>query len=96
VDAHCRKEVALNTFIIKDSSAKMPSSCKGIYRRVAVLEMEPGAPPPSMISERARGVVRIVRIWDKLSVGKTDRCSYRAALAEASALVEALTADQTP
>jgi len=69
-------------YVVKTACAKMPSSVKGTYRRVAVLEVDPGT-EPIMISERARGVRRIVHTWDRLNVGTTDRCAYRVALVEA-------------
>jgi hypothetical protein len=47
----------MDRYIIMTASAKMPSSCKGTYRRVAVVELEPGfTGVPKMISARARGV----------------------------------------
>jgi len=39
-----------------------------------------------MISTHARGVVDVVETWERLNVGKTDRCAYARALAEAEAL----------
>lgn len=80
------------TYVVKTSSAHMPNSCWGTYRRVAVLEVEPGlaADDVRMISERARGVRRIVETWERRNVGKTDRCAYRVAVAEAEALVSQL------
>lgn len=74
-------------FIVKTACAKMPGSCKGTYRRVAVIELMPGFTDCAMISERARGVVRIVELWDKVNVGTTHRCAYYRALAEANLLV---------
>lgn len=80
---------AKTQFVVKTSAAKMPSSCKGVYRRVAVMEVEKGT-TPKMISERAKGVVRIVEIWEDLNVGRTERCAYRQALAEAEAMAARL------
>lgn len=57
----------------------------GEHKRVAVVEIEEGA-RPAMISERARGVVRIVELWEGLRVGRTERSQYARALAEAEAL----------
>ena len=74
--------------IVMTSSAHVAGTARrfGRYRNVAVVEVEAGA-QPAMISERARGVVRIVRHFGTCSVGKTERCEYRRALAEAEALV---------
>lgn len=77
-------------FIVKTSSAKMPRSCWGRYAHVAVIEVESGVDSVSMISERARGVVRIVERWDSVHVGKTSKCAYQVALAEAEALADEL------
>jgi hypothetical protein len=41
---------------------------------------------PKMISDRAKGVAKIVEVWDRLNVGKTDKCAYRVALKEAQEL----------
>ena len=77
-------------FIVQTASASMPQCCWGIYRRVAVLEVEEGVDRLSMISKRARGCVRGVKTWEKLNVGKTEKCAYRVALAEAEALAATL------
>ncbi len=79
------------THIVLSSSARMPSSCWGSYARVAVVEAEVGA-EPKMISERARGVVRIIETWERLHIGKTKRCAHQRALAEAHALADELNA----
>ena len=72
-------------FVVMSSCAHMPNSCWGTYRRVALVEVVAGA-KPKMISDRARGVVRVVQTWERLSVGSTARCAYRRALAEAEQL----------
>jgi hypothetical protein len=46
-----------------------------------------------MLSERARGVVRVVATWEKLNVGKTARCAYQRALADAIELAAELNSD---
>lgn len=78
-------------YIVKTSAARMPSTVKARYRHVAVMEVDPDT-VPSMISPRARGVRRIIQTWDRCHVGQTDRCAYRVALAEATALAERLNA----
>ena len=77
-------------YIIQCASAQMPSSCWGTYRRIAVLEVEPGLDKVSMISERARGCIRVVRTWEKLHCGKTERDAYSRARREAEELIEQL------
>ncbi len=77
-------------FIVKSSTARMPQACWGTYRRVAVLEVVVDAPEPRMISERARGVVTVVRTWERRSVGSTARCAYQVAIREAAELAAQL------
>lgn len=77
-------------FVVKSSAARMPQSCWGTYRRVAVLEVAVNAPEPRMISDRARGVVGIVRTWERLHVGSTARCAYQVAMMEAAELAAQL------
>ena len=80
----------MTKYIVMTSSAKMPSTCKGEYRNVAIVEIEDGADYPLMISKRAKGVVRIVSQLPPTYVGKTDRCAYAKALAWATEQTEAL------
>ena len=78
-------------FIVMTSTAKVAGKARqfGRYRHVAVLEIEPGT-RPAMISERARGVRRIVWRSGAVSVGKSDKCAYARAQREAEALVATL------
>lgn len=80
-------------YIVKTSAANMPGTCWGVYRRVAVLEVEPGVATVAMISSHASGVVRVVETWERLNVGHTKRCAYQRALTEAEALAAKLNAD---
>lgn len=77
-------------FIVHVSAAKMPSSCWGKYRRIGVLEVEAHVAEVSMISSRARGVVRVVETWEKLHVGSTVRSAFYQALMEAENLADRL------
>ena len=80
-------------FIVMTAAAQMPSSCWGRYRRVAVLETTlPQGASPKMISDRAKGVKRIVATWEKCNVGTTRHCAYRQALAEAESMADRLNA----
>ena len=77
-------------FIVMTAAAKVSGAAKrGTYKRIAVVEAE-GDTIPAMISERAKGLVRIVQTWERLSVGKTDRCAYAVALVEAGELAALL------
>lgn len=73
----------------------MPATCRSSYRRVAVMKVDldqlpAGRDEPTMISERARGVIEIVQLWEKLYNGKTERCSFARALREAEELADRL------
>ena len=77
------------TFIVMSSSAHMPNSCWGIYRNVAIVEIEPGfGERPSMISDRARGVRRVVRHFGPQNVGKTSRCAFARTFAAAQQMAD--------
>ena len=56
-------------FIVMTAAAVMPASCRGRYGKVAVCEVIKGV-KPKMISERAKGMVRIVSLADKLHAGQ--------------------------
>lgn len=90
------KTSAPTEFIVKTASACMPSSCWGRYGKIAVMEVlkDRGLDEPKMISERARGAVRVVKVWDRLHVGKTERCEFAKALKEASALAAELNGEE--
>jgi hypothetical protein len=74
-------------FIVMEASAKVAGKARqfGRYIHVAVCEVEDGT-TPAMISERAKGMVRIV--WDSgaVAVGKTERSAAHRARAEAAAM----------
>jgi hypothetical protein len=77
-------------FIVMTAAAQMPASCKDRYGRVAVCEVELGV-RPKMISERAKGMVRIVSLRDKLHAGTGGpRTAYSIALADAERLAAGL------
>ena len=88
-------ENTTTTYIVQTAAAKMPNSCWGQYRRVAVMEIITGT-QPAMISKRARGVVRVVATWEKCNVGRTERCAYERALSEAYELAHQLNAGAGP
>jgi len=69
---------------IKVSAARMPNSCWGKYKHVAVMETVDDT-PPTMISERAKGVIRIVACWYRCHVGG-DRSAFASAMREAGLL----------
>ncbi len=56
-------------YVVKQSAAKMPSSCWGKYVNVAVIKTNDGN-IPAMISKRAKGVVKIVKVYGPCNVGK--------------------------
>lgn len=80
--------------IVVTRSASMPSSCKGHYRKVVVLEVpywkawQEGW-EPRQATERDKDVYRVLWNLGPQSVGKTDRCAYRRAIAAAEKYAEA-------
>jgi hypothetical protein len=80
----------MSHYIIQTASAKMPSSCRSPYRRVAVLEVAEGVERASMISDRASDVIRVVATWERLNVGTTQRSAYARALRDAEKMVDEL------
>ena len=79
---------------ILTASAKMPLSCKGIYKRIAIVETASAA-RPKMISPHAKGVIRIIQTWENLHVGKTDRCEFARAMREAEDRLASLQSGQS-
>ena len=73
-------------WIVMTSAAHMPSSCSGQYKNVALVQLNQHYTArnmvPKMISERARGVLR-VRHYGHHNVGKTARSAFYRVLAEA-------------
>jgi len=82
-------------YIVQTAAAQMPQSCKGSYRRIAVIEVKKGLKRVSMISDRAKGVIRIAETWERLNVGTSPRCAYQKALAEAEALCAKLNREES-
>ena len=81
----------MTRFIVMESKARMPAVVISPYARIAVVEIEPGFKgPPKMISERARGVVRIVKEWGPCYIGVTNRCAAAIARKEATDLARTL------
>lgn len=82
-----------SVFLVRVSAACMPGSCWGTYKRVAVLECDPGVDTdnPPRIDVRAKGVRRIVRVWERVSWRgeRLSSVSHRT-LADARALAAAL------
>lgn len=80
-------------WIVMTSSAKMPNSCWGQYRNVALVhinqEYTANGKQPKIISERARGVVRLSTMRSAVihmghfHFGRTLRSAYHRAFAEA-------------
>lgn len=83
------------TYHVVSSAACMPNSCWGVYRRVAVLEVDhherPGHTPTRIADVRG---VRVVATWERLNVGTTDACAYRVALRDAEACAERLRSER--
>lgn len=77
-------------FIVMTAAAHMPATARGRYGKVAVCEVEKGV-RPKMISERAKGMVRIVSLQDKLHAGDGGaRTAFGKAKADADRLARGL------
>ena len=83
----------MSHYIVQSAAAQMPSSVKARYRKVAVLEVEDGIDRVAMISPRARGVIRIVHLRDRLNVGRQVRSAYAKALQWAEEYAKELNAN---
>lgn len=81
------------SYHVVTSAACMPASCKfGIYKRVAIVEVDHHERPSDYVPERIvdlRGV-RVAALWDRLNVGLTEQCAYRRALVEAESMAAEL------
>jgi Ni2+-binding GTPase involved in maturation of urease and hydrogenase len=78
-------------FIVMQAAAKMPSKVKARYMRVAVVETDlPDGQTPKMISERAKGVLRIVETWERCHAGNAVNSAFARALTEAQAVADKL------
>src|ERR1700753_528789 len=86
-----------STYIVVERVAKMPSSCGYAYEYCAVIETD-GRRSVSMISERARGVRRIVRAWAPYpkagSTSRSAKCQALAAARELAARLNRRTMDE--
>jgi len=81
----------MKRYKILTATTKMPANCWGKYGKIAVAEVDPDhIGPIKMISDRARGVVRIVQVWDKLHMGSTSRSAFGRAMVEAESLIREL------
>lgn len=78
-------------FTVVVSSAKMPGSCWGKYKHVAVVWHEPSF-RPTRIDDRPHAVREIVRQWRRQHDGKTSRCAASVAEAKARELAQRLNA----
>ena len=86
------------TYVLVTRAASMPSSCKGRYRRVAVM-WSPDGSEPAQIRDYARGDdgfvfgdparPYIVATWERLNVGGA-RSAYAKAIREAQATIAAM------
>lgn len=80
----------MSRFIVMERSDRNCGGWGG-YVKIAVVEVEDDWPgEPAMISERSRGVIRVVERWDRLYNGLTENCAAGRVRLEAAQLVERL------
>mgnify|MGYP003148158255 CR=1 FL=1 len=80
----------MDSYIVMDAQASMPASCWGKYRKVAVVELAQPGVMPKQIHPRHKTIRRIVRMWDRLYAGTTDRCAFAKAMTLAKTLASEL------
>ena len=81
-------------FAIISSSDSAPGGF-GEYRRIALVELDKSVDKiPTMITQRARGCSRVIETWERLNVGKTNRCAYQRSLADALDRLDEMCYDQ--
>src|SRR5215472_5928441 len=78
-------------FVVHTACASMPSSCRGRYRKVYVIQVmsydwNRGWRPTAVTNKG----VRLIRDYGPQSVGKTERCAYQRALKHAEAYAQQL------
>lgn len=82
----------MKRFILMNNSASPKGRAKDFsrnYRHIAIVEIE-GENWPKMISERAKGVIRIVKDIPCIYVGKTEKSEGRRILNRMKEIVEGL------
>ena len=77
----------MKTYTLLTAGAKMPSSCMGIYKRIGIVEHDENHTPTQIRDTKKQ---RIIETWEKLSVGKTERCAFQIALKDAQKKLEKL------
>jgi len=82
-------------YIVMEASACMPASCRSPYRHLAVVEIDQYHTArdlrPKMLSDRAQGVLRIVRRWGPVpAAGKTPRSGIVQARTQAKEMASML------
>jgi hypothetical protein len=87
-----RRKQMTTHYIVQTATAQMPSKVRAPYGRVAVLEVVDGVERVSMISDRAKGVVRVVETWERQHAGggPGSNDAFRRALCEAMAKADML------
>ena len=73
------------TYHVVSASASMPNKCWGIYKRVAVIEVDHHERPAGYVPERIADAygITVCETWERLNVGKTEDCAYARALVDA-------------
>lgn len=90
IQSFCSQLVKSRRFVALTASAPCPGGF-GCYGRVALIETD-GINKPSRIDRRLSAVKRIVRTWESLNVGKTERSAFYVALRQAESLAAGMNA----
>ena len=60
----------MQRFIVMTATAQMPASVKARYRRIAIVQLSEGFEGvPKMISARAKGIERLLFVWEGEHLG---------------------------
>jgi len=76
-------------WIVMTAAAHMPSSCRGNYRKIALVEVKDIKEMPFRIDSRDSRILQIIQMGNH-HFGKTARCAYQRELAAAKARCDEL------
>jgi hypothetical protein len=83
-------------WIVMTAAAHMPASCRGRYRKIAIVELREGAQddPPTRIDSRDKRILQVIQMGNH-HVGTSLRSAYIRALVDAEERCRRLNAENT-
>ena len=78
------------SYHVVTSAAQMPNSCRGVYQRIGLLEVDHHEQPVDYVPTRIAEIngLRIVATWEGCNVGKTEACAAAKAKRDAAAMAD--------